>query len=77
MSNEGEAIDRLELESVFEPFYRGGVSSGDRRHAGLGLAIAKRIMESMRGRISVDNTAEGVSFKVCLPLADEKTGEML
>ena len=77
VSNVGESIDAADLESVFDPFYRGGMSSADRKHAGLGLAIAKRIMESMHGRIEVENTGHGVAFTVCLPVADEKKGKLL
>jgi signal transduction histidine kinase len=56
----GEGISAHDLPHIFEPTYRGEVSrrrsSGDRDtntgHAGLGLAIAQRIVEAHHGDIS-------------------------
>ncbi len=67
--NQGEPIDDNERDALFEPFYRAGSHSADRRHAGLGLAISRRIIESFNGSISVRNTPEGVVFTVFLPVA--------
>jgi len=68
VSNQGKPIDESELDAVFDPFYRSDSHSADRRHAGLGLAISRRIMESLKGSILVKNTADGVVFTVYLPL---------
>jgi two-component system OmpR family sensor kinase len=67
--NRGEPIEDDELNFVFDPFYRVSSQTADRRHAGLGLAISRRIMESLDGTISVKNTSQGVTFTVCLPTA--------
>jgi two-component system OmpR family sensor kinase len=69
VSNRGNPIDASEQDALFDPFYRAGSHSADKRHAGLGLAISKRIMESMNGETSVRNTSDGVVFTVYLPLA--------
>ncbi len=69
VSNRGEPIDENELSAVFDPFYRAESQSVDRRHAGLGLAISRRIMESLEGSILVENAADGVVFTVYLPLS--------
>jgi two-component system OmpR family sensor kinase len=69
INNRGEPIEDGEQDALFDPFYRAGSQSADKRHAGLGLAISKRIMESLNGEISVRNTADGVVFTVYLPLA--------
>ncbi len=69
INNRGEPIEDGELDALFDPFYRAGSQSANKRHAGLGLAISKRIMESLNGEISVRNTADGVVFTVYLPLA--------
>ncbi|MCP4009431.1 MAG: HAMP domain-containing histidine kinase [Proteobacteria bacterium] len=69
VTNRGEPIDENELGAVFDPFYRSDSHSADRRHAGLGLAISRRIMESLNGSIQVENTSDGVEFAVYLPLA--------
>jgi signal transduction histidine kinase len=60
-SGPGVAEDHREL--IFEPFYR-----GDRSGLGLGLAIAKSLVELHNGRIWVDSSPEGGStFNVALP----------
>jgi two-component system OmpR family sensor kinase len=69
VSNRGNPINDSEQDALFDPFYRAGSHSADKRHAGLGLAISKRIMESMNGEISVRNASGGVEFMVYLPLA--------
>jgi len=63
----GPGIDRKDLSRVFERFYRGGnvTVSG----SGLGLPIAKRIVESHGGRIEVRSTAgSGTEVDVTLPI---------
>lgn len=51
---------------VFEPFWRGETAS---KGAGLGLAIAKRIVESHAGTIGVDSVpGRGATFWIELPL---------
>lgn len=67
VSNRGRRLKPAELEVVFEPFFRIDSASTDRRHAGLGLAISRRIMENLGGAIRVHNLADGVCFTVSLP----------
>jgi signal transduction histidine kinase len=52
---------------VFEPFYRGDrARSGT--GAGLGLALARRIVEALGGRITVESSpAIGSRFLIELP----------
>ncbi len=69
VSNKGEPLNEEELSAVFDPFYRVAAQSPDRRHAGLGLAISRQIMERLEGSIQVSSTADGVVFSVYLPLA--------
>lgn len=67
VEDSGEGIPADSVERVFEPFWRGdSARSGD--GAGLGLALAKRIVESLGGRIEVDGeTASGARFAIELP----------
>jgi len=63
----GTGIARKDLSRVFERFYRGGnvTSSG----SGLGLPIAKRIVEGHGGRIVVRSTVgSGTEVDVTLPI---------
>ena len=67
VEDSGAGIPSDSADRVFEPFWRGdSARSGD--GAGLGLALAKRIVESLGGRIEVDpESAGGARFAVELP----------
>jgi protein-histidine pros-kinase len=64
----GPGIPREELEKVLYPFYRvEGSRSRETGGAGLGLAIAKDIVEGHGGAVEVANRADGglrVSFRM-------------
>lgn len=63
----GPGISEQDLPHIFDPFYR-GESSGT-GHAGLGLAIARRIMALQGGDIRVENRdSGGASFCIRLPV---------
>jgi signal transduction histidine kinase len=60
----GPGVADEDRELIFEPFYR-----GDRSGLGLGLAIAKSIVELHNGRIWVENAdGQGSRFCVALPV---------
>jgi signal transduction histidine kinase len=63
----GEGIAPAALQQVFEPFWRGDAArSSD--GSGLGLALAKRIVESLGGQIRVQSEpARGSRFAVVVP----------
>jgi signal transduction histidine kinase len=53
---------------LFEPFYRADPARRRDGGAGLGLAIVKAIIDAHKGRIDVENVADGgVRFVVWLP----------
>jgi signal transduction histidine kinase len=64
----GPGIASDEQERIFERFYRGGVAaSGHIPGSGLGLSIAKEIVEAHAGRVTVDSRpGEGSCFKLWL-----------
>ncbi|MEP7059467.1 MAG: HAMP domain-containing sensor histidine kinase [Actinomycetota bacterium] len=63
----GEGIPATDLPHIFEPFYRGDPArSGG--GAGLGLALAKRIVEALGGDITAHSAPEmGARFELSLP----------
>jgi signal transduction histidine kinase len=63
----GPGIPAEAIPHLFERFWQG--DSGDRRGIGLGLAIAKGIVEAHGGRINVESeVGSGTSFTFTLPL---------
>jgi len=70
VANRGPAIPEGELERIFERFYRTDASR-DRASggAGLGLAIARRLVDLHGGRVWAENGVGGPVFRVALPLA--------
>ena len=70
VNNTGEPIPEEQLDRIFERFYR--VDSSRVRQEGgygLGLAIAKTIVDNHRGQIAVESTADkGTTFTIRLPL---------
>jgi two-component system, OmpR family, sensor histidine kinase KdpD len=74
--NEGAAIDEDERERVFDKFYRGRKSRGRIEGTGMGLAIARTIVESHGGEIAARNDAQGrIVFEFSLPLAPDNVME--
>ncbi len=64
-------IPDADLGRVFDPGYRGtdARTPDETSGAGLGLAIAKALMEAQHGRITVRNEPPGCRFEITLPAA--------
>lgn len=77
VADNGEGIGADHLSRVFERFYRADAAR-DREHggAGLGLAIAKALVEAHDGSITVssDGPGAGATFRVTLPITEPATG---
>ncbi|RRC96691.1 ATP-binding protein [Amphritea balenae] len=70
----GPGIPQTELGKVFEPFY---TTKKVGQGLGLGLSISHRIIESMKGRLSVKNHPYGGAvFTIDLPKSDAPEGEL-
>lgn len=68
ISNQGLGIPEGELSNIFQRFYRLDAARSSRTGgAGLGLAIAKEIVESHGGVIAAESTGHRVTFQVTLP----------
>ena len=71
--NKGEEIPADHRERIFERFYRMDTArNGEDKHYGLGLAIAKAIVDAHHGNIEVLCYNDLVEFRVRLPITKEK-----
>lgn len=67
--NYGTIIEEHELQHIFDIFYRGDQARLQQNEStGLGLFIAKNIVEQHGGHISVSSDVTSTSFTVTLPL---------
>jgi signal transduction histidine kinase len=67
VSDSGPGVPTEDAQDIFEPFHR-----GDRNGLGLGLAIARSIVELHHGRIWVESRPEGGS-RFCLVIPGKKS----
>ncbi|MGH2701875.1 MAG: hybrid sensor histidine kinase/response regulator [Actinomycetota bacterium] len=68
----GPGIPRHKMEALFTPFDRLGAEQTQVEGTGLGLPLARRLVEAMNGRITVSsNPGHGSIFSVHLRVADE------
>lgn len=71
--NMGDEIPAEHRERIFERFYRVDTArNGEDKHYGLGLAIAKAIVDAHHGNIEVVCYNGLVEFRVSLPISKEK-----
>lgn len=75
VADAGDGIAPADIDHVFDPFYQApGASRAG--HAGLGLAIARRMAELQHGRVSVESRpGAGATFRFWLPLVDSQAKE--
>jgi len=63
VQDSGTDISKADTAKLFEAFYRSGEG------AGLGLTLAKQLIEKMGGSIAVENqTGQGTTFRIQLPI---------
>jgi signal transduction histidine kinase len=73
ISNDGVLLDASLHERIFDRFYRGDIShNGEVEGSGLGLSIAKSIVEAHQGTIFFDVSPEGLNrISISIPLIDD------
>jgi signal transduction histidine kinase len=77
VEDKGIGIDKDEIKHIFEPFYRSpAVSESGIHGTGLGLPLARTIVEAMGGRLTASSElGKGSAFTIYLPVAQERTAE--
>jgi signal transduction histidine kinase len=70
VTDQGEGIPPDELNKLFKPFSRTSIkSTAGEKSSGLGLAIARRIVEGHQGQIWVESrVGQGTKFFVSFPI---------
>jgi len=72
VSDGGNGLTPQQLAALFQPFNRVGAESSGIEGTGLGLVIARQLVEAMHGRLDVCSTpGVGSTFTFTLPRADE------
>ena len=74
VTDTGEGIAAADLPGIFDRYYRAERTGAAKRasgHGGLGLAIARRIVDLHEGTLSIDSTEhQGTRISFDLPLAE-------
>jgi signal transduction histidine kinase len=66
LEDDGPGIAEADRERVFEPFFTSRRTSGG---TGLGMPIARSLLEASLASIELLPSAEGARFRLSLPLA--------
>jgi len=70
--DDGIGLTKEEAQQAFQRFFRGGQAQGHARGTGLGLPVAKAIVEAHKGSITLEGKpGEGAVAKVVLPAEDK------
>ncbi|MEK4321275.1 HAMP domain-containing sensor histidine kinase [Bacillus sp. FSL K6-3221] len=68
IKDNGKGIEEAELEKVFDRYYRGTNTAGTHAGSGLGMAIAKDIIQKHGGDITIQSIiGEGTTIDIQLP----------
>lgn len=68
IADDGRGMDAQTLARLFDRYYRGTASDGDAGGTGLGMAIARQLVEAHDGRIEVaSDSGKGTTMRVVVP----------
>lgn len=78
VADQGPGIPHEDRELVFEPFKRSPGSDANIPGVGLGLSVARRIVDAHGGTIELHSTlGRGATFSIALPAAEQKLDRTL
>ncbi len=67
VTDHGIGIDKKDIPHIFDRFFKG---SNTAKGYGLGLSIAKKIVDTHHGYISIESELnKGSAFTICLPIS--------
>jgi len=77
IKDQGEGISSEAEKRVFTKFNRARDSlTNNSEGLGIGLYLAKLVIESHKGRIWFDSTQQGTTFYITLPIKEEHSGDL-
>lgn len=77
VADTGPGIDPARQAQLFEPFERLGAESSDVQGTGLGLALSRRLVERLGGRIGLESDPpNGSTFWIDLPVTETPPAEL-
>ena len=68
VANEGEGLASGEIERIFERFYRGPRFAGTIPGSGLGLWIARALIDACGGHVQAISSSHCTTFRIDLPI---------
>lgn len=71
VEDEGPGVPEDERELIFAPLVRGRAAMSDDAGRGLGLFMARQVVEELGGRIWVESKGAGSSFRIAIPIPDK------
>lgn len=78
VTDTGQGIPENRVAELFQPFNRLGRETPEVEGTGIGLALSKRLVESMNGQIGVETSfGQGSTFWVDLPMIAEKAASAI
>jgi signal transduction histidine kinase len=79
VADNGEGFDPATADQLFERFYQGGSSrTADGSGSGIGLTIAKAIVQAHHGQLlgHSNGPGTGARFEITLPIADARNPDL-
>lgn len=75
INNKGVPLEKEDIGRIFDLFYRGN-NTQEKEGLGVGLTIAKKLVETLKGKIRVESSAErGTTFYVLIPAMEMKENQ--